>query len=779
MIQKLYLTFLLISTLKCDSSYESSDGQCEPIKGECNDLGYTFTTKSVNYENSFATQEAADAKIRSFDILMPCSNYLKIFLCGTYKPSCYDEPSLIVQPCKSMCEHVYARCFPLMDKFKKKWSPELNCSKFLDDDSLSCMNDKGYKKDLPFGSSAYIKQIDLLFERVGFKAPPSSSKSNIDNFLKDSYGSADYDLSKQVYGTEKSLNSTKTNRASLFIKEANLNSDSYLKNYICLDENSQLKRSVNTSSSAKCLLRCDANVWFSLEQKQLAQILIVTLSIVCFLSSLFTIIRFLCKRKKCKYPMLALVFVSMCNTVYSFVSLIGVYVGKEMISCHQVDSDKSLKPEYAYFDKPLENGYCSIVLLVNYYFRLASLNWWFIIAFSWFLIVQFNLNVDKVSRYGGSYFHLIAWSLPALETILILLARTADISELTGLCSVGSQDSDSLLKYIILPSSIYLILGLILILISSFKMLVDKSSKDVNSIVINKYKKPDDSIESTSDNYDANSSQNDLIRCGVIVSLCSLPHLVMLTCELYEYFSMDHWIKLPVVFNYSYKQKLGSDEQSVEMIPNRYYEQPNLIVFLVKTSMPYLNGLFVLALSLLGLKVCDVFECGGSKAKSESAKSDSSESTSTRSINHHQNTIRFQSNHIAKTQTPNYVRNILVNNNKCDCKLNSTKSTLVMHPIDLNQNNFETSYDLHEFENGYPNFIKMNMCSSAVSTPNGHHYCTPNILLENPYPVIQEYHVKQQESIIGHDGIRIGQFNFNNSNEVPYLIKKSRSKNLL
>ena len=101
------------------SIYQDVEQQCEPVLGECQDLGYKFTSRPASADNSFQTQKAADAVIRSFEMLAPCSSYLKIFLCGAYKPSCFEDAGVVVRPCRSMCVHVYERCFPLMDKFKK------------------------------------------------------------------------------------------------------------------------------------------------------------------------------------------------------------------------------------------------------------------------------------------------------------------------------------------------------------------------------------------------------------------------------------------------------------------------------------------------------------------------------------------------------------------------------------------------------------------------------------------------------------------------------------
>jgi hypothetical protein len=124
-------------------------------------------TKIDSLDHQFSSQQAADAKIKSFDMLTPCSHYLKLFLCSTYKPSCHqvdddraanlmtsldpiESPTIttlmLIRPCRSLCTHVYKRCYPLMERFKRPWP--FNCSQFLDDSTHRCMNDPaGYLND--------------------------------------------------------------------------------------------------------------------------------------------------------------------------------------------------------------------------------------------------------------------------------------------------------------------------------------------------------------------------------------------------------------------------------------------------------------------------------------------------------------------------------------------------------------------------------------------------------------------------------------------------------
>eukprot|EP00061_Rhincodon_typus_P018954 g48355.t1 len=43
----------------------------------------------------------------------------------------------------------------------------------------------------------------------------------------------------------------------------------------------------------------------------------------------------------------------------------------------------------------------------------------------------------------SSYFHIAAWAIPAVKTIVILIMRLVDADELTGLCYVGNQNIDA------------------------------------------------------------------------------------------------------------------------------------------------------------------------------------------------------------------------------------------------------------------------------------------------------------------------------------------------
>ena len=217
-------------------------------------------------------------------MLTPCSKYLKIFLCAAYKPSCYATEGrrsaaganhLLVRPCRSMCTHVYSRCYPLMEKFKRPWSTELNCSRFLDDSSHRCMRDPdGYIQDsLPDAAAAPspFHAIDSLFT-----SPPPSIISNISTARK------------------------AANRHPLRSRKV-----------VCVGDDGKIE--INGS---KCYLRCDYHVEFGPTQKQISRLIDLVVNVLSLLTCSSSILVYLIRKNKTYSFLIDSLF-------YSSISIIG------------------------------------------------------------------------------------------------------------------------------------------------------------------------------------------------------------------------------------------------------------------------------------------------------------------------------------------------------------------------------------------------------------------------------------------------------------------------
>lgn len=120
-------------------------------------------------------------------------------------------------------------------------------------------------------------------------------------------------------------------------------------------------------------------------------------------------------------------------------------------------AQNSLRPAGS-IQEGLENTGCTLVFLLLYYFGMASSLWWVVLTLTWFLAAGKKWGHEAIEAHG-SYFHMAAWGLPALKTIVILTLRKVAGDELTGLCYVASMDAGALTGFVLVPLSCYLVLG--------------------------------------------------------------------------------------------------------------------------------------------------------------------------------------------------------------------------------------------------------------------------------------------------------------------------------
>jgi frizzled protein 4 len=101
----------------------------------------------------------------------------------------------------------------------------------------------------------------------------------------------------------------------------------------------------------------------------------------------------------------------------------------------------------------------------------ASSLWWVILTLTWFLAAGLKWGHEAIQIHS-SYFHLAAWAVPAIKTIVILVMRDVDADELTGICYVGNQNSRTLLGFVIVPLLVYLFIGITFLVVFYWNLLV-------------------------------------------------------------------------------------------------------------------------------------------------------------------------------------------------------------------------------------------------------------------------------------------------------------------
>lgn len=269
--------------------------------------------------------------------------------------------------------------------------------------------------------------------------------------------------------------------------------------------------------TGRCALKCNENAAFTTEDKYFADIWMSIWSGLCFVSTLLTILTFVIDSQRFKYPERPIIFLSMCYNIYSIAYIVRLIAGRESIAC---DRDTASKTSIL-IQEGLENTDCAIVFLLLYYFGSAAALWWVILTLTWFLSAGLKWTHEAIHLHS-SYFHLAAWALPAIETIIILVMREVDADELTGICYVGNQNTQTLLGFSVAPSLVYLVVG-VAFLIAGFIALLRVQSQDrVNGVKSAKI-------------------ENLMIRVGIFSLLYTIPAAIVIACLLYEYASRDSW----------------------------------------------------------------------------------------------------------------------------------------------------------------------------------------------------------------------------------------------
>ena len=130
-----FLLSLLTTALAWKSSnpYDSS-AKCEKIVVPLcttNESKYdqtrlpNFAGMSDQFKITIFTKEA---KIQEL-VKSRCSKDLVFFLCSVLVPICFPETSsMIVPPCRSLCENVYKDCIQSITRLNYTWPGNLNCS---------------------------------------------------------------------------------------------------------------------------------------------------------------------------------------------------------------------------------------------------------------------------------------------------------------------------------------------------------------------------------------------------------------------------------------------------------------------------------------------------------------------------------------------------------------------------------------------------------------------------------------------------------------------------
>ncbi|XP_055550855.1 protein smoothened [Wyeomyia smithii] len=183
-----------------------------------------------------------------------------------------------------------------------------------------------------------------------------------------------------------------------------------------------------------CGLQCKDPLFTDDEHRQIHK-LIAWGAGVCLTFNLFTIATFVIDwRNTKKYPYALVIFyINFCFMVACLGWLAQFTPGGwEDIVCRKDGTLRSSEPSAG------ENLSCIVVFILVYYFLIAAMVWFVIFTYVWHRYFKAIGKIqDRSIRKNGSYFHLIAWSLPLVLTITIMALSEIDGNSTVGICFVG------------------------------------------------------------------------------------------------------------------------------------------------------------------------------------------------------------------------------------------------------------------------------------------------------------------------------------------------------
>ncbi|XP_022252263.1 frizzled-5-like [Limulus polyphemus] len=464
--------------------------QCEEITiPMCKEIGYNITSMPNQFYHQ--TQKEAGLEVHQFWPLVEirCSEDLRFFLCSMYTPICMPDYQDSIPACRSVCQRARFGCAPIMKQYGFAWPERMNCENLPEygDPRNLCMDERE-------GAGA---------QNLGF----DTDKQNPSRSLED----------KHHPSGQQNVNDKFPSTGIVLKHNPGLNHDSVCDcrcryPMITLTEESRYYNKVESGNVPNCAVPCHG--LFHTESKHgFATLWLGVWAVLCCVSTTITVTTFVVDRDRFRYPERPIIFLSGCYLMISIGYLIRIGLGHEAVAC-----DGSL----IRYQNSEKSATCTIVFLLIYFFGMASSLWWVMLALTWLLAAGMKWGNEAIADCS-LYFHLAAWAIPALKTVLILSMDGIDGDPVAGICYVGNQNIDLLRGFVLIPLCLYLLLG------TSFLLGGFVELFRIRTVIRQQARDSVDKLEKL------------MIRIGVFSVLYTVPATSVIGCYVYEHVSRDEW----------------------------------------------------------------------------------------------------------------------------------------------------------------------------------------------------------------------------------------------
>ncbi|XP_043988827.1 frizzled-5 isoform X1 [Gambusia affinis] len=460
---------------------------CEPITVPmCKGIGYNLTYMPNIFNHD--TQEEVGLEVHQFWPLVRirCSPDLLFFLCSMYTPICLPDYRKPLPPCRSVCERAKRGCSPLMSQYGFEWPERMSCEQLpqLGDETL-CMDQNS--NETTTLAPSFPKSTPKVRTR-----PPSPPQCDRECRCRDPLVPIKRE-SHALYGR------------------------------------------VQTGPLPNCAQPCHLP-YFSADERAFTSFWVGLWSVLCFMSTLTTVATFLIDMKRFKYPERPIIFLAACYLFVSLGFIIRLVAGHERVACGY--SGLGGSQLHILYDAS-GPALCTLVFLLVYFFGMASSIWWVVLSFTWFLAAGMKWGSEAIAGYS-QYFHLAAWLIPSIKSIVVLALSSVDGDPVAGICYVGNQSLENLRGFVLAPLVVYLFTGS-LFLLAGFVSLFR-----IRSIIKQGGTKTD-------------KLERLMIRIGLFTVLYTVPATIVVACLVYEQHYRPGWERALACSCLSERQRSGPD----------------------------------------------------------------------------------------------------------------------------------------------------------------------------------------------------------------------------
>uniref|UniRef100_A0A240SWC9 Frizzled-3 n=1 Tax=Glossina brevipalpis TaxID=37001 RepID=A0A240SWC9_9MUSC len=393
--------------------------QCQRISvSACQGLGYNMTAMP----NLAGHTNQLEAELRITKLLplieSNCSNRARFLLCSSLFPLCTPDVPRPVTACKSLCETVKTECLP-QTELMQLWPDFLKC------------------ENLPQPEKQELC-MQIPQETINSKSEVLSSPEQ--TLPTDALAAASHSPTRQLQIPQQVINGPSSGHFYWPWLP------SHIQKPVKLAAICPYNFTVNSLNADECVPQCNRDAFHTTQQKKTAESLILGLSAICFVLTLFSLVTFWAEPTRFGYPERPVLFLCLCYNLFSVCFL-------ERIVFH--NSSRA----FALLEDPLNRAHspaCSLTppCLASYittsYLSLCAATWWLIFALCFYLSSHKKWSSEALEKKSG-LFHVLAWVPPLAPPIAALLMEKVKPNELTGMCMAPG--------FVEIPAIMLLLLG--------------------------------------------------------------------------------------------------------------------------------------------------------------------------------------------------------------------------------------------------------------------------------------------------------------------------------